>query len=204
MPFLGRSLGEASRVFVEHLNQVLHTTVTQMPLSLEISRNVANIRFRRGFDAATARLQTQYGPMALYVGYLCNTVVDASGVHELRIASYRYALLPDGHTESLLRWEYIRTPADDAEYCRNHVQGPISLGISNRSGEDANLQHWHLPTGWVPLEEVIRFCIVDLGVPVLTDRWSQTLRESSERIPPEFVTAGDASAVDSPERSERS
>jgi hypothetical protein len=192
VPFSGRSLGEASRVFVEHLNQVLHTTVTQMPLSLEISRSVANIRFRRGSDAATVRLQTQYGPMALYVGYLCNTVVDASGVHALRIASYRYALLPDGHTESLLRWEYIRTPAEDAEYCRNHFQGPISLGIRNRSGIDANLQHWHLPTGWVPLEEVIRFCIVDLGVTPLSEAWSQILRENHERFSYEFSDLGEA------------
>jgi hypothetical protein len=31
----------------------------------------------------------------------------------------------------------------------------------------SSFNDWHLPTGWVPIEEIIRFCIVDLGVPPL-------------------------------------
>jgi hypothetical protein len=124
--------------------------------------------------------------MALYVGRLCESVVDSQRAHTLRTTNYRYALLPDGHSEPLMRWEYVRTPADGAEYCRHHFQGPLSLGISDREGVEANLQRWHLPTGWVALEDVIRFCIVDLGVPPLTDEWSQILSDSGARFGAEF------------------
>lgn len=66
------------------------------------------------------------------------------------------------------------------------------LGITNRDEIEANLQHWHPPTGWVTLEEVLRFCIVDLGVIPLSDRWSQILRESDERFKADFVGPGEA------------
>lgn len=130
--------------------------------------------------------------MGLYVGQLCDAVVDTQNIHTLRTTSYRYALLPEGHTEPLMRWEYVRSPANDAEYCRHHFQGPVRLGISDREGIEANLQRRHLPTGWVTLEEVIRFWIVDLGVPPLTDEWSQILRDSYERFRTDFSHSGDA------------
>jgi len=40
------------------------------------------------------------------------------------------------------------------------------------------LNDLHLPTGWVRLEEVLRFCIVDLGVRPLSPRWHEALVES--------------------------
>jgi hypothetical protein len=195
VPIRGKSLGEVSREFVDHLNQILHATVTQMPLSLEIKGNLANIRFRRGISAAPAQLQTRYGPMGFYVGQLCDSVVDDQRSHTLRTTSYRYALLPDGHTEPLIRWEFVRAPANDAEYCRHHFQGPLGLGIANREGIQANFNDWHLPTGWVALEDVLRFCIVDLGVPPLHQGWSEILRDSYERFRTEFSGPGQASSL---------
>lgn len=194
MPIEGRSAGEVGRFFRDHLNQVLHATVTRVPLSLELAKGqrVLNLRFRAsGGSAGTARLRTRYGELRLSIGQLCEAVVDDSGIHRLRTLSYRYALLPVSPGEALLRWEYLRTIQADAQYCRHHLQGPIRLDLYDRQSHDqATLQRWHLPTGWIPIEDVLRFCIVDLGVKPLSDAWEPILAESAQRFRREFSTPG--------------
>lgn len=72
--------------------------------------------------------------------------------------------MPAGADDPLFRWEFVRFPSSGSFWCRNHLQGPINIGVGGRT---VNLNDWHLPTGLVPIEEIIRFCIVDLGVPPL-------------------------------------
>jgi hypothetical protein len=194
MPIRGRSLGEVSRFFVDHLNTLLHATITQTPLSLELrrDRNVANVRFRSGVQSSTAALKTRYGPMGLYIGQLCDSVVGDDRLHTLRTTSYRYALVPTGHGQPLLRWEYVRFPGTTALHCRHHFQGPIRLDIADSDGTPAMLNDWHLPTGWVTVEEVLRFCIVDLAVTPLSDDWDAILQESYVRFKTEFTSLGEA------------
>jgi endoglycosylceramidase len=45
----------------------------------------------------------------------------------------------------------------------------------------------HLPTGFVALEDVLRFCIVDLGVNPLSDGWHDVLEESYRLFKTEFT-----------------
>ena len=45
------------------------------------------------------------------------------------------------------------------------------------------LNELHLPTGWVPIEEVLRFCIDDLGVRPLSPGWHETLAASARLSP---------------------
>ncbi|MDP9352069.1 MAG: hypothetical protein M3P51_11080, partial [Chloroflexota bacterium] len=170
MPIRGRSLGETARSFVDHLNRVLHTTVSQASLALVVVEGVANISFRSGVQPVAPQLRTGYGPMELYVGQLCDSVVGQDRLHTLRTVSYRYALTPVGNAEPLLRWEYVKFPGVSKLYCRHHFQGPIRLDLG-RSGEQVVLNDWHLPTGWVTIEEVLRFCIVDLGITPLSEDW---------------------------------
>jgi hypothetical protein len=194
MPIRGKSLSEVSRLFVNHLNTFLHSTITQTPLSLELlpDQGVANIRFRSGVQSSTAALRTRYGPMALYIGQLCDSVVGDDRLHTLRTTSYRYALVPTGHGQPLLRWEYVRFPGTTALYCRHHFQGPIRLDIAGPDGTPAMLNDWHLPTGWVLMEEVLRFCIVDLAVTPLSDNWDVVLRESYEHSTMDLFSRGES------------
>lgn len=126
MPIRGRSLGAVSRSFIDHLNRTLALTVTQKPLTLAITRDNADIRFRDALTPDVARIQTRFGRMALYVGQFCTSDVSDDGEHLLKTLQYQYALLPEGHTEAQIRWEYVRVPGDDAVYCRHHLQGPPS------------------------------------------------------------------------------
>jgi hypothetical protein len=54
-------------------------------------------------------------------------------------------------------------------------------------GPAVSLNDLHLPTGYVAFEEVLRFCIVDLGVHPLSDGWDGVLRESYEQFKTEFT-----------------
>ncbi|MDI3339907.1 MAG: hypothetical protein QJR03_05170 [Sphaerobacter sp.] len=110
----------------------------------------------------------------------------------LRTISYRYALYRDGIDEPILRWEYVRLPGDNAQYCRHHLQGSIAVPLTDDRERHPSLNDWHLPTGWVTIEEVLRFCIVDLGVQPLNPEWDSILRDSYERFKTEFSPLGEA------------
>jgi hypothetical protein len=191
MPIRGRSLGGASRAFTNHLNRVLAVTVSQRPLAFEIFNDAggtgANIRYRNGSESNAALIQTTYGPVGLYIGQICDSLV-VGNEHILRTLQYRYMLIPEGHREPLLRWEYIRFPGEEEVYCRHQVQGPISLDLYDDQNNQVKLSDLHLPTGWVPVAEVLRFCLVDLGVKPLSSDWDRVLRESERLSRAEFAT----------------
>lgn len=119
--------------------------------------------------------------MLLAIGQNCGSVLTKEGPHQLVTVEYRYTLPPEGTDEPLLRWEYVRQP--DGPWCRHHLQGTVPLRIGR---ETVTLNDLHLPTGYVTIEEVLRFCIVDLGVEPLAGDWDRTLRESYERFKTEF------------------
>lgn len=192
MPIEGRTLWEAGRAFCEHLNRLLATTVTQARLVPVARRDAARIfvAFRsRGGGPTAALLRTRFGLVALSVGQLCEALPTADGGQRLITVEYRYALTPGKldeamQREPLLRWEYVRDAPDEARWCRHHLQGPVRLQIG-RAG--LSLNDLHLPTGYVTIEEVLRFCIVDLGVRPLSPRWHRLLQESHQRFKDDFA-----------------
>ena len=99
---------------------------------------------------------------------------------------YAYGLIPDSSDTATIRWEYVRSPAAGADWCRHHVQGPIEI-VLNRA--ETTLNGLHVPTGYVPFEEIIRFCIVDLEVPSISEDWRAVLHDSYEQFRRDFVQA---------------
>jgi len=59
--------------------------------------------------------------------------------------------------------------------------------------ETVALNDLHLPTGFVTVEEVLRFCIVDLAVKPLSDEWDATLMDSYEKFKGDFAPRGQLS-----------
>jgi hypothetical protein len=102
----------------------------------------------------------------------------------LRTVSYAYTLQPHAWDDRLIRWEFVRFPGEDAFWSRHHVQGPLDFEILDDRDtiHQLTLNEWHVPTGWVPIEEVIRFCLHDLGAAALSTRdvWHRALIESAE------------------------
>ena len=185
MPIQGGTLREAAQTFCDHVNHVLTRTVTEARLVVfEVPPRV-QLTFRQAGQPITARLATRFGWMGLYLGQVCESVVVSNGLHELRTVEYKYTLTPEGAREPLLRWEYIRTPPADAQWCRHHLQGTVTL--FQRDDQWTLLNDLHLPTGYVAFEDVLRFCIVDLGVVPLAHNWDQTLRTSYDAFKTEFA-----------------
>ena len=186
MPIVeGRTPWEACRAFCDDLNRLLATTVTQTRLVPVPYDHRIVVAFRRqGGRPAAARLSTRFGPMALYIGQRYEAVPVADDRQRLITAEYRYTLTPGKLDEAtqrdpLLRWEYVRDVPDDATWCRHHLQGPVRLQIGKAK---LSLNDLHLPTGYVTIEEVLRFCIADLGVKPLSRQWHRLLEESYQRF----------------------
>jgi hypothetical protein len=95
--------------FRDHMNGVLHRTVTQAPLALVNVTSAFVLGFRRSgqLDPTEVQLQTRFGLMHLSLAQTCLTVREGQE-HRLRTTRYRYALRPDDDPEPRFRWEYVR------------------------------------------------------------------------------------------------
>jgi len=195
VPITGRTLWKAGAKFRDHLNGVLASTVTATPLVMvEVPRPRRRrgappgiqLAFRQNGGPVEASLSTRFGRALLYLGQTCESTISDEKLHRLRTVSYRYTLRPEDTQEPLFRWEYEKTPSTGGLYCRHHLQGDITVPFGRSR---VPLDDFHLPTGFVTIEEVIRFCIVDLGVASLSgpDQWDAILRDSYEKFRTEFV-----------------
>jgi hypothetical protein len=172
----------AVRELSDRLNALLHRTITAQPLVMTAAAPAADgarrmqFTFRRG-GPVLAALQSQHGPLGLYVGQVCEArPLDEDG-SSIVTMNYRYALHygTDINSEPVVRWEFDRRPADlGARWSRRHLQGPIPLTFGQTT---VSLNDLHLPTGHVALEDVIRFCIHDLAVPPLSADWNEILSQ---------------------------
>lgn len=108
--------------------------------------------------------------------------------YRLETQQYSYRIQPTAELRdrAIIRWEYNRdTPTD--HHCRHHMHVKAEVGI----GGDAklNLDRLHTPTGWVLMEEVLRFLIVELGViPACGDEWPKVLVEGERKFFEEFTS----------------
>ncbi len=141
------------------------------------------ISFRPGSKPGPAIIRTSFGDLELGIGQFCEGVRRDDGQYQLRTLSYRYAIGYPDADEPLFRWEYIRQPQDGRFYARHHFQSPQPTGLE-RNGRTTLYQELHLPTGWVSIEEVIRFCLNDLGAQtqLSPEAWHQLLSESHQRM----------------------
>lgn len=97
---------------------------------------------------------------------------------------YRIQRAPGMREQALIRWEYDRTLAAGKRHCRHHVQQAGDLAFGDGL---LDLNKAHLPTGWVTIEEVLRFLIVDLRIaPPCGEEWADVLEESERAFHEEF------------------
>lgn len=89
MPFQGRSLGQISQEFTDHLNHILNTTVSQRRLRrIMVTTKLAVIGFQEQARLSQALIRTSYGPMELDIRQTCDAVADEeTGLLTLRMPS---------------------------------------------------------------------------------------------------------------------
>lgn len=188
MPIYGRTSKECveqfRNVLAKLVCQVLHKT---RPVRvLQVGDKVLVGIFDEDGAAIPVRLNTtaERPPLFLQLWQTVEIVDDVGGrgkrAFRLRTLEYNYHLSSKPEDEPLLRWEYVKHPKNNAQYCRNHLQGAVRLE------DDSNVvdfKKMHVPTGYLPLEEVFRFIIDDLAHrPPCGTKWPEVLEESKKQF----------------------
>ncbi len=189
MPIVGRTPRECFETFTDHLRPLVAQTIThQYPLLTWQTKTKLVLSFREAHPIAIP-IETSYGRLYFYLGQALEAVPDGeSAGFRLTTRQYWYRLQhePDRQAQAALRWEYDSfTPSD--RHARHHAQMPAELQLG---GGTMDLDKAHLPTGWVLIEEVIRFLIVDLGIepPCGAEAWPEILDRSERRFFEEFTS----------------
>src|SRR5262249_31378906 len=116
----------------------------------------AIMSFYKGDKPAPVRIKTDYGPLYLH---LAQALVAEREKTRYRLATHLYWYrVQQGESlkeQALLRWEYVKNSTQ--KFCRHHIQQRAAIKIGQAS---LDLNKAHVPTGWVTIEEVLRFLIV--------------------------------------------
>lgn len=188
MPITGRTPAECFNQFEQHVAEL--TSATLGPRRHighgYIRKNVLILSFREAEPVAVP-IETRYGRLFFYLAQELEAVDDEAGGFRLGTRRYWYRVQKEAdlRAPALIRWEYdTDTPRDD--YCRHYVQ--LAAEIS-RDDQRLDLDKLHVPTGWVLMEEVLRFLIVDLGMePACGADWPEVLARGEDRFFTEFTT----------------
>lgn len=189
MPIEGRSPRECAERFREHVAELLSKTINPIvPLLLyEGTRDASfGVSFRQGKKIAALPLETRYGRLFFHLAQ----VVEAQKVgkaYRLRTMAYWYRVQATAglrEADALLRWEYDRShdPRQPGPP-RHHLQAPAQIKWETHT---LDLNKIHTPSGWVTIEELLRFLIVELGVSPASPDWPTIVADSEDVFFQEF------------------
>lgn len=186
MPIIERSARACFDAFADHMRKLIAETVTgRHPLATVPHGSRMILSFREEHPVAIP-LDTSYGRIFFYLGQSLEAR-EEGGRYRLTTRQYWYRiqLEPRLRSQAALRWEYDSTTRAD-HHARHHTQLSASIELQTAR---LDLDKAHLPTGWVTIEEVIRFLIVDLGMqPPCGDAWPDVIAESERRFYEDFTS----------------
>jgi hypothetical protein len=183
MPLTARTPREAFHTLQDHLNSVLNKVLTQYRLRFVVSRGKQDQASLVFFSPQGIPVAVPLRPSSwfLYLGQELKAVPEGKA-YALRTLKYEYRVqrTPSLQDEAEVRFEFVSHGLNpSASWSRHHVQFHRAYQ-DVRDGFSPN--KLHIPTGWVTIENVIRFLITDLGVPPLIETWEEELRESEEQF----------------------
>lgn len=186
MPIFGRTPFDCLETFREHVASLVAATLpTKDPVVVRAAAGEdVTPRAALVFVRGPVAIETNVGTLFLDLLQLLGTEREAKRKHRLRTLKYWCRLQETTTGDALIRWEY--EPAV-LPRCRHHVQlRPARLRVA--TGE-LDLNRLHLPTGWVTIEEVIRFLVAEMGVtPPCGSEWGRLLADSERRFFEEFTS----------------
>jgi hypothetical protein len=168
-------------IFREHINDVLHRTVTEVSLNqIETKDHKALLQFARNVSVPIG------SGYYFYLGQSLRAVKTGSKEYCLRTIGYSYRIAdgPD-RKDWLIRWEYNSRETEQqakALHPRHHCHLQAKMPCFNNK-DQLSLAKMHISSGWVTFEEVIRFAIQELKVvPRFPDKWDQLLKDSEKKF----------------------
>ena len=183
MPLPVRTSREAFHALQSYANGILNKVLTRHRLEFFVraaAQDQATLAF---FDRRRVAVAVSLppSPWYLHLGLELKAVPEEQG-YGLQMLKYAYRIqrTPSLQDEAEVRFEYVSRELDpSARWCRHHVQFHRDYhGVR----EGFSPQKFHIPTGWVTIENVVRFLIADLGVPPLIETWEEELKRSEEQF----------------------
>jgi hypothetical protein len=181
VPLPARTSREAFRALQGHVNGMLNKVLTRYRLEFFVrtaAQDQATLAF---FDRRRVAVAVSLPPSLwyLHLGLELKAVPEEKG-YGLQMLKYAYRIqrTPSLQDEAEVRFEYVSRELDpSARWCRHHVQFHRDYQNVRDSFSPNEL---HIPTGWVTIENVIRFLITDMRVPPLIEQWEEELEKSEE------------------------
>jgi hypothetical protein len=184
MPIVEHSAKQCFDRFADQIRPLIASTLTkqyQVRVSSTPSSTVALLVFAQP-DGRLVPLKTSMGKLYFSATQQLRTVARDGDKYRLETIAYSYRLQtrPDAsgpESKAFLRWEYKRRDSHEG-HCRHHFHADAQVAAGARP---LDLDKCHLPSGWVMLEEVVRFLIYELGVkPPCGKKWSELLSASEK------------------------
>jgi hypothetical protein len=115
----------------------------------------------------------------LYLGQTLRVSAESGG-YRLRTLAYSYRISDGPHRTDhwLIRWEYTARDLNAQEpalHPRHHCHVNTEVLFC---GKLRDLVGMHIATGWITIEEVIRFLIQEFGANSKDDNWDSLLIDS--------------------------
>jgi len=179
----GSNPEEVFAKFSGHLNDLLHKTVCDAPLTHIHGPHPtqAQICFRQGNSSIAAKLNS--GGWYLFLVQTVRAVRESPKSWRLRTLKYSYRIQrgPSQDDPYLFRYEYVSRELEEFLHPRHHCHIHSQLRIPGKK-KLHDLDKSHFPTGWVTIEEIIRFLIHSLNVKSRKKRWDAILKDSEEEF----------------------
>lgn len=175
----GNSPEQVFRKFKKHLDDLLHKTVTQAPLQLVIVESTkALVQFGSSDGPSCVQVGRRYH---LFLGQTLQALRDGEQ-YRLRTLAYAYRISegPSFSDPCIFRWEYNSRERRESLSPRHHFHTPVILRCFGT--RDLNLNQLHIASGWVTVEEIIRFLIAELNIKPKSRDWDRLLRDSEEKF----------------------
>jgi hypothetical protein len=189
LPIIERRPARAFKRFRDHIRAVVGKTLpipAHVRVETTYTGTTGTLEFIRGDGVATAvPLTTRFGDVYFTLTQFLEAVRDGRR-YRLTTKGYAYRLLnrDDPTSDAVLRWEYVSDAPHD-RWCRHHVQIAATVALA---GGALDLNREHAPSGWVTIEEMIRFLIHDLGVAPVTQDWPTLLADSERKFFENFTS----------------
>lgn len=195
MPIEGGKPRDVFDAFRDHIADLFRATLP-VPASIHLrwcgqpASTRAALEFVNRDDGVAACLPLRtsgHGTLYLAIRQSLLAELDEDGKYILKTAGYSYRLLEENYptAKALIRWEYVGDRAAPHAYCRHHVHTRSKLPLK---GVYLDFDRLHTPSGWVTIEEVIRFAIHDLDARAARDDWPKTLERSEKQFYETFTT----------------
>jgi hypothetical protein len=196
VPIFGRKPWAAFKGFENYVQRLVGQLLpTQQPVNLIGAigdEDTAYLGFAPspGSTRPTVALDTMHGRVQFYFRQELHAEYEKGNGFRLTTKRYWYHLYKGDAIDAFMRWEYVdRKLEPEARYPRHHLHVHDVVLPIDGSSAGLDLKKAHLPTGWVTIEEILRFLISELGVTSPCGaRWDEELRDGERRFYEEFTS----------------